>query len=178
MFLKAFLIPRAKWHAIWEICTSLFFMCVTLIILEVIRDSDMCALGYFILYMALFTAECLFDYLVYVIAYYFNLKPNIAIPLNVPHIAERYGLFIMLILGESLISIMSTDLGDLGLGEPLVVPEDGSTPRQMQVLYVFVTFLLAYMVGRLYYDCQPPEESLMEGTQLNVQLFINVCPTI
>merc|ERR1719334_846060 len=48
---------------------------------------------------------------------------RVPIPIHVPHIAERYGLFVMIILGESIISVVSSDLGDLDLSE-LKWPDD------------------------------------------------------
>merc|ERR1712228_350470 len=57
----------------------------------------------------------------------------------------------------------STELGDLQLGEPIEFKDDGTPPRQIIIGFVFVTFLMSYMIGRLYYDCQPSEEMLMEG---------------
>ena len=80
-----------------------------------------------------------------------------------PHIAERYGLFIMLILGESIISIMSADLGELNLEQEFVWADDGTPPSQVLVVFVILVFYMTYCIGRLYYDCQPSEEAIMEG---------------
>eukprot|EP01084_Bolivina_argentea_P076432 138520_1 len=90
-------------------------------------------------------------------------KPRVQIPLNVPHVSERFGLFIMIILGESIISVMNTNLGELNLEEEFAWKPDGTPPSQILIAFVLLTFILSYCIARLYFDCQPNEESIMNG---------------
>merc|ERR1712087_639017 len=73
-----------------------------------------------------------------------------ALPLHVSHLAEGLGLFVMIILGESIISIMSVDYE---LTEEYITT----------IVLVFANFISCWMIGRLYYDCQPPEEDIMHS---------------
>ena len=118
MMLKVWMIPRGKWHAIWFISQAVVMLIITSIILGAVDGQ--CALVWFAIYASIMALEIIGSYSSYVFSAYCNLEPRIAIPLNVPHIAERYGLFIMLILGESLISVMSADLGQLDLNDEFV----------------------------------------------------------
>ena len=161
MFLKVLMIPRGKNHAIWWILHSMAtIMIVIVVFMEV---SGKCAIHWFGIYSGLFIFENLSTYGSYIVSQTCNFEPKIALPLNVPHIAERYGLFIMLILGESIISIMGAELGDLNLEEKFEWDPDGAPPSQILIVVMVLVFYLTYCIARLYYDCQPSEEAIMCG---------------
>ena len=54
----------------------------------------------------------------------------------------------MIILGETIISVMTVDY-------------KMESTYVSTILFVFANFLFCWMIGRLYYDCQPPEEEIM-----------------
>ncbi len=159
MFIKVLLIPRGKWHAIWYICQSLLIIMIIIPIVGAMHGK--CAIHYFFVYTALFIFENASWYIMCFSC--FKCKPRLQIPLNVPHISERYGLFIMIILGESIISVMNTNLGELNLEDEFVWKDDGTPPSQILIAFVLLTFVLSYCIARLYFDCQPNEESIMNG---------------
>merc|ERR1719474_172071 len=119
-YAKVFLIPRGRNKAIFEIVTSLVIMVTINIVLATVRDA--CAMEYFAIYSAIWVYEYFVMQLGWVIGKCLDIEPSTAIPINVPHLSERYGLFIMLILGESIISVVSADLGDLDLGDGALHP--------------------------------------------------------
>lgn len=88
---------------------------------------------------------------------------QIAIPLNVPHISERYGLFVMIILGEALISVMTQETGK-NLTE---IPDDGEwyEAELIRIIFYLMIFILTYYIGKLYFNCQPSEEAIMEDLE-------------
>ena len=70
----------------------------------------------------------------------------------------------MIILGESLISIMTTDVGELDIDEKFTWDQDGVPPDLTVIFFVLLTFIESYCIGRLYYNCQPSEEQILTGT--------------
>jgi len=170
MYLKALLIPRAKKHALWHIY---LYLCVMVIIFWIIFAmtkhtiySD-CPLAYFAIYCVLFFIE----YIVRGARLLFLKKDNVHH--NVPHVAERYGLFVMIILGESLISLMTADIGHLDVDIHTISGQDfwirhnskNTDSDLMQVALLLLVFVNSYLIGRLYYDCQPSEECILENEE-------------
>lgn len=79
-----------------------------------------------------------------------------SIPVNIQHFAERNGLFIMLMLGESIIALLSTTkIGNL---EGLSV--------------VFFGFFMVYCLKVLYYGAQPHEPELHALRHGNYRSYI------
>eukprot|EP00484_Ammonia_sp_Unknown_P021243 CAMPEP_0197041654 /NCGR_PEP_ID=MMETSP1384-20130603/18170_1 /TAXON_ID=29189 /ORGANISM="Ammonia sp." /LENGTH=590 /DNA_ID=CAMNT_0042472625 /DNA_START=62 /DNA_END=1834 /DNA_ORIENTATION=+ len=162
MFGKVLMIPRGLNHGRWFVGQSFVTLLIVVILLACIDEHAMCNnWTWFGVYLAFYLFDTIAVYSSYIISLRFKLDPRIAIPLNVPHIAERSGLFIMLILGESIISIMSADYGSVIFDSATTA--DGVPPGEILVIFVIMAFLFAYCIGRLYYDCQPPEEAILEG---------------
>jgi len=156
MHVKAALIPRTRAFAIGTVLHSILTL-VLIVILETTLHG-LCALDYAAIFFALFIWDSLQWYIVVPFAAKFfssspEERPNT--PINVAHIAERYGLFIMLILGETLISLMGADLGDVNFADERTL---------IMVIFFIMTFLVAYCIARLYYDSQPPEEQIYQGS--------------
>ena len=60
-------------------------------------------LDYFGIYLGIYIFEISSFFLNRKISIWLECHPTYSIPIHVPHVAERFGLFIMLILGESLV---------------------------------------------------------------------------
>ena len=60
---------------------------------------------------------------------------------------------------------MSSELGDLDLSQRIYIFLNGvySPSDWIRIFLVIGGFCMSYMVGRLYYDCQPSEEQIMIG---------------
>mmetsp|Transcript_1160 Transcript_1160/g.2169 ORF Transcript_1160/g.2169 Transcript_1160/m.2169 type:complete len:597 (+) Transcript_1160:25-1815(+) len=71
-------------------------------------------------------------------------RPEASLPINVEHMSERYGLFVMLMLGESVIAIVT----------------DATKTRSQDWVIIFCGFLLVYTNKLLYFESQPhqPEQ--------------------
>jgi len=102
-----------------------------------------CAWGHFAAYVAL----SLFDALDNLVS---ELK-DIDLHANMPHMHERLELFVLIILGESIISIMTSIIGI-----------NSSLDYDVAVLLCVVTFVMSYCVLKLYQESQPPEEHIEE----------------
>ena len=128
-----------------------------------------CPMLYFAIYCTLF----LIEYIGRGARLLFVKRDNIHN--NVPHIAERYGLFVMIILGESLISLMTADIGKLDVNIDTISVTDlwlrnntkNTDSDLMQIALLLLVFVNSYLIGRLYYDCQPTEESILEDEQMH-----------
>ena len=72
----------------------------------------------------------------------------INIPVHIPHIAERLGAFVLIILGETIISIMAQHVGSNQEG---ILTTYGIT---------MALFMIVYCVGKLYFESQPTEHEL------------------
>ena len=66
---------------------------------------------------------------------------------------------------SGIISVVGSDLGDLDLSQRIYIFKNGmySPSDSIRVFLVIAGFCMSYMVGRLYYDCQPSEEHIMIG---------------
>lgn len=137
IYCKTYLIPRAQYYAIWHLIKNILVIIV--LILFIFCFENGCAIDYFFIYFALFSFEF--------IAFLLNwMLIQFALPVNVAHIAERFGLFSMLILGESIISIITSHVGSFGI--------DGV----VQIIFVALVFVLCFFIAKLYFECQPNEE--------------------
>jgi len=165
MYLRVLFIPRARSHALYHIILHAL-IAIILICLIVMRYSG-CALDYLMIYTSLFVVEYgsgVFQWTISDIwckASEHLEKKKVALPLNVPHISERYGLFVMIILGEALIAVMTADIGTLDLSE--FMWKNGTPPDLLKVFFFLGIFVLSYCIGRLYYGCQPSEEAILHG---------------
>ena len=171
MYFKVLLIPRAKWHALWHICLYLGVLIIILYIIFCMDTSVLygeCPMIYFGIYCTLFiveyigrTARLLFE----------GKNDRFMISMNMPHIAERYGLLVMIILGESLISLMTANIGQLDLHintikiSHLWTTHTSTGADIMEIICILLTFILSYFIGRLYYECQPTEERILANAQ-------------
>merc|ERR1719410_243656 len=74
---------------------------------------------------------------------------GINIPINVPHIAERMGAFVLILLGETIISIMAQHV-------------ESSKEEELVTAYAVTMsfFVIVYCIGKLYFQCQPTEHEL------------------
>eukprot|EP01083_Nonionella_stella_P017944 50216_1 len=70
-----------------------------------------------------------------------NLGVNI--PINVPHIAERMGAFVLIILGETIISL---------LAQHVKSTQDGLF---LAYAVTMAWFVIVYCIGKLYFESQP-----------------------
>lgn len=126
-----------------------------------------CPIAYFTIYFILF----LIEYFGRGARLFFLGKDNLHN--NVPHVAERYGLFVMIILGESLISLMTADIGKLDVDIDSISFTDfwirnntkNTDSDLMLVVLLLLVFVNSYLIGRLYYDCQPSEEAILENEE-------------
>ena len=134
-YLKAWLIPRAKTKALFHF-TSSGIVIVTIIIITSTVD-DACAFTYCGIYLGIWFAETVAYFSSW---YVIKTEPKISLPINVPHVAERFGLFVMLILGESIISVISADLGDIELGK------DGDYYDRIRIVFVVRTIRCFFLV--------------------------------
>jgi len=78
----------------------------------------------------------------------------------------------MIILGESLISLMTADIGQLDLhintlkiSDLWKTDKDSTGPDIVQIMAILLTFILSYFIGRLYFDCQPMEGKIVENVE-------------
>eukprot|EP01083_Nonionella_stella_P169653 575774_1 len=149
IYLKAFLIPRARLHSLWNITIN----CIVIIalIISAVRFRG-CPIDYALMYTLFF----LFEYASFIIHWCITNKQGhlvFALALHVAHISERFGLFVMLILGEAIISITTSDVY-------------GSFSYQgvFHIVFVIATFVMTFCIAKLYFDCQPTEEAVMHGT--------------
>ena len=173
MYLRVFYIPRAKPHAMYHI---ILHSVIVLVLIALISARYVgCSLDYFAIYISLFVIEYGSGVFQWKISDIWcnraiadaegdkDLKEvAVALPLNVPHISERYGLFVMIILGEALIAVMTADIGTLDLSQ-FEWTDDGSPPDLLKVFFFLGIFVLSYCIGRLYYGCQPSEEAILHG---------------
>lgn len=89
---------------------------------------------------------------------------QIQLRVNMPHMVERNGLFFLVILGESIISVMNTKIG------PLTV--DGFPTLDDLIIFLMVcTFLISFVIGTLYFSTQPSEELMEEEKELMTPLM-------
>ena len=98
---QVMMIPRARTMAQFTITSSCIIIVIILIILFTLKDG--CALDYFGIYLGIYIFEISSFFLNRKISIWLECDPTYSIPIHVPHVAERFGLFIMLILGESLV---------------------------------------------------------------------------
>eukprot|EP01083_Nonionella_stella_P096513 271363_1 len=127
-------------------------MILLLLVSMVTEFYDACSMDYFIVYAVVFVV----DYIGYcVMEYQLHMK------VNIEHISERFGLFILIILGESIISILTTEIGDLDLKD-IRFKADGTPPDMVLIVFILLAFIMAYCIARLYYNCQPPAEHIEE----------------
>ncbi len=107
-YLKAAMIQRVKLHALWHICTCTVISSALIGTAMFYRG---CTLNYFVVYSCFFIAEYTFNIIEWTIMNKQTGHLRFALPLHVAHISERFGLFIMLILGEAIISLITVDMG-------------------------------------------------------------------
>eukprot|EP01083_Nonionella_stella_P096512 271360_1 len=151
MHIKVLMIPSARYYAMYQIALSLC-MILLLLVSMVTEFYDACSMDYFIVYAVVFVV----DYIGYcVMEYQLHMK------VNIEHISERFGLFILIILGESIISILTTEIGDLDLKD-IRFKADGTPPDMVLIVFILLAFIMAYCIARLYYNCQPPAEHIEE----------------
>ena len=100
------MIPRTRRKGVVEIVKSLVIILAVIIITA--TSGDMCALEYFGIYLGILVFE---EALRLIQLAVINGPMSMNLPLNVPHFSERCGLFVTLILGESIIASMLANLG-------------------------------------------------------------------
>jgi len=105
-----------------------------------------------LIYFTVYTCIFVFSNFYLIDISFMKCVGQVSIPLNIPHIAERFGLFVMLILGESIISLMTANLRT----ESIDMLKDYGL--------LIGAFIIVYAIGRLYFQCQPTEEQIMEGS--------------
>eukprot|EP01083_Nonionella_stella_P145436 455752_1 len=149
IYVKASLIPRARKHALWHIVVSSITSIALICTAALYRG---CAMDYFIMYSTFFVFEYMSNVLEWTIAHSKTGHLAFALPLHVAHISERFGLFIMLILGESIIAIITADLGAF------------EAKLFINIAFVICTFFMTFCIATLYFDCQPSEEDILHGT--------------
>eukprot|EP01084_Bolivina_argentea_P140685 247272_1 len=150
IYVKAAMIPRAKIHAMWHIFTCSLII-IALIIITAFYEG--CAINYFVIYSVLFVVEYIFNIIEWTIPNKQTGQLKLALPLHVAHISERFGLFVMLILGEAIISLITIDMGQGSL----------TTQSLLDVSFIIGTFVMAFVIAILYFDAQPSEEDIMHG---------------
>eukprot|EP01084_Bolivina_argentea_P140684 247271_1 len=119
---------------------------ILLIIISLIFRG--CTIDYFKIYIFFFT----FEYISFIVHWCIKNSAGeliFALAIHVSHIAERFGLFVMLILGEAIISIMTSHIGAFNISSVI------------QIIFTILTFILCFFIGRLYFDCQPNEHCIM-----------------
>lgn len=92
---------------------------------------------------------------------WFNIAhrlPRATIPVNVEHMAERYGLFTMLFLGESIIAIVTETRVD-SINDAIIV---------------FFGFAIVYAVRAIYYGAQPnsPDDHALRLSINRARVFV------
>ena len=95
------MIPRARTMGKFTIISNCIIILVIIIILFTLKDG--CALDYFWVYFVVYIFEMSSFFLNRKVSIWLECDPQFSIPIHVPHVAERFGLFVMLILGESLV---------------------------------------------------------------------------
>eukprot|EP01084_Bolivina_argentea_P163343 284183_1 len=147
IYCKVSMIPRAKVHAIYHIVECCIVVVVLICVACFYRG---CAFDYFLIYSGFFVFEYFSSVLEWSIIDKETGQLRFALPLHIAHISERFGLFVMLILGESIISILSVSTFS-----------DGGWALARDIMFVLATFWMTFMIGVLYYDSQPSEEEIM-----------------
>lgn len=162
-YIKVGMIPRTRKKALYEFVKSSAIILAIIIIGAAYDKDHTCALDYFWIYFSIFIFEELCRFAMLVV---FNGPMTLNLPLNVPHFAERNGLFVTLILGEAIIASMLADLeGDNGFSMSETLDFSGQPPDVIVLFLLLAAFLMTYMISRLYYDCQPPEEEIIHGEE-------------
>ena len=146
IYFKISLIPRAKGHGYANMLLNTIIVIIC-IILEFTIDGG--AATWFWTYTCLYLFSYFGGWVAQWSRYY-----SIAIPVNVPHLTERLGLFTMLILGEAIISLMTADVDDETVNES----EFGIFGW---VAVWAIAFLITYSIGLLYFDSQPSEHAII-----------------
>ena len=150
MFIKAAMIPRAKNHSIYMMVENVISIIVVVFIeifvnvpANVYKERQWV---WTVIYVILF----IYSWFYMVVLVYAKCIRDLGvnIPINVPHIAERMGAFVLIILGETIISIM--------------IQHVESTRDGIITAYTVTMsfFLIVYCIGKLYFESQPTEYEL------------------
>merc|ERR1719356_1118028 len=162
-YIKVGMIARTQKKALYELVKSLVIIIVIISIASSVEKEETCAVDYFWIYFGIFIFEEILRFLMLAV---YNGPMTLNLPLNVPHFAERNGLFVTLILGEAIIASMLSDLsGNNGFSMSETLDFSGQPPDVIVLFLLLAAFLMTYMISRLYYDCQPPEEEIIHGEE-------------
>eukprot|EP01084_Bolivina_argentea_P116441 206900_1 len=149
MFIKSSFIPRAINHSIYMIIENVLNI-ISVIFVEIFINSQKQWI-WVVIYSVLF----LYSWFHMAVFLYLHCIRDLGIniPINVPHIAERMGAFVLIILGETIISIM--------------VQHVESTRNGIITAYTvtFSFFVIVYCIGKLYFGSQPSEYELHHHTK-------------
>jgi len=171
LFIKVYLIPRAKHHAIFMIIEKIISILIVIFILIFIninpKENFRRLASYYIavdvsqehiqmsrIYTWIFGSMYLFSYIYMIIGVHINCIRHLGvnIPVNVPHVSDRLGEFLLIVLGETIIAIMVQHVNIK------------SSPH-IQYIVTISSFLICYGCGKLYFECQPSEEDIHHGTK-------------
>eukprot|EP01083_Nonionella_stella_P017941 50210_1 len=144
MFIKPLFIARARPHAVYMMIENVITVVFVVYIVTSVHTRSQWI--WTLIYCVLFTyswshiavlvyAKCIRDF-------------GVNIPINVPHLAERMGAFVLIILGETIISLM--------------VQHVEQTPDGMLIAYAVTMswFCIVYCIGKLYFESQPTEHEI------------------
>ena len=164
MHVKVVMIPNAKWNGILQIATSTITIILIILLLSFKHLYEGCAMEFACIYFVLFLVD---------LCGHFEIQCHIttAIPINVDHIGERFGLFMLVILGEAIISVMTADVGALDLANLTFFATNGKPPDIALIVYILLNFLITYFIARLYYNGQPEEHALYSDKWHGKPLF-------
>ena len=150
MFSKSILIPRARNHSIYMMTENVISI-ITVIFIEIyvnVPDNEYKDRQW--IWTLIYTVLFVYSWCHMVVLVYTKCirDQGINIPINVPHIAERMGAFVLIILGETIISIM--------------VQHVEATINGILTAYIITMsfFLIVYCIGKLYFESQPTEYEL------------------
>ena len=147
VYLKISLIPRAKNHGRANIASNVVIIIVCAILVATVEGDTLTWIAAFVgVYIVTKICGSLARWSIY---------KDISIPVHVPHIVERFGLFVMLILGESIISLMTTEID-----EDTFTNSTHFGPIGWIVVWA-LAFLITYSIALLYFDSQPSEHAIM-----------------
>ena len=151
MHFKVVLLPNGRWHGILQIITSTITITLIILLLSLQKLYEGCAIEFAIVYFTLFIVDYCGHCRV-------HCNVHTAIPINVTHIMERFGLFLLVILGEAIISVMTADVGALDLANITFFATNQKPPDIALIAFILLNFLITYCIARLYYNCQPEED--------------------
>ena len=150
MFAKTFFIPRARNHSIYMLIENIVSIIAVVLIGFLVNVSENEYDSKFWVWMIIYWALFVYSWFHMVVLVYLRWirELGINIPINVPHIAERMGAFVLIILGETIISIM-------------VQHVEAKTDELVRAYTVTMSFfVIVYCIGKLYFQCQPTEHEL------------------